>query len=107
MKLTTALILTLLATPAFASDSWRPYNGSSQRAGGPAFQFNSETGPNPHGSWTADQLGGVPLYQRGSGQRAGGPANLLRDDNAFVFVGRPLRQARSGQYAGGPGAGAR
>jgi hypothetical protein len=84
------------------------YRGSGVRAGGPAFQLNSETG----GAAKPTRRKSTAPGYRHSGHRAGGPASDLNragtgslsrqgtvaDPNRVV----PFGTARSGHSAGGP-----
>ena len=97
---------TFMATSAIAQTA---YQGSGQRAGGPARLLNSETGGVVK---RAAKPNVVPSYQRGSGQRAGGPANELNRAGTATLSTQgtihgtdrvvPFRQSGSGQRAGGP-----
>ncbi len=96
-------IATLVATSALAQN----HAGSGQRAGGPAYLTNRETG----GKVKPVRRASTPEYLRRSGSRAGGPANELNTggigpksaagtvkDPAHTV---PFGTALSGQRAGG------
>lgn len=106
---TLAAALALAATGAFAHDAGNPYRASGQRAGGPAYLANSETGGPVQ---PVRRRSASPSYQNGSGQHAGGPAaELNAGGTGSVSAQRtvygparivPFGTARSGHAAGGP-----
>jgi hypothetical protein len=102
--LTTAA--TVLATAAFAQDNGA-YRASGQRAGGPAYLTNSETG----GAVKPIRGTSRPKAYRYSGHHGGGPANDAIVQTGPVSVQGtvydparivPFGTARSGHTAGGP-----
>lgn len=99
----------IAATGAFAHDAQNPYRASGQRAGGPAYLANSETG-GPVA--TVRRRSASPSYQNGSNQHAGGPAAELNAGGTGSVSAQgtvydparavPFGTARSGHAAGGP-----
>ena len=100
-----AALATMAATAALAEGN--AYRASGQRAGGPAYLANSETG----GAVRPVRRAPKPAAYRHSNQRAGGPAGdaaaKAGPTSAQGTVYDPARTvpfgvARSGHAAGGP-----
>ena len=106
---TLAAALALAAGGAFAHDAGNPYRASGQRAGGPGYLANSETGGKVA---PVVRRSASPSFQNGSNQHAGGPAAELNAGGTGSVSAQgtvhdpartvPFGTARSGHAAGGP-----
>jgi hypothetical protein len=104
-----AAALALAAGGASAHDAGNPYRASGQRAGGPAYLANSETGGKVA---PVRRRNASPSFQNGSNQHAGGPAAELNAGGMGSVSAQgtvydpartvPFGTARSGHAAGGP-----
>jgi hypothetical protein len=101
--------LALAAGGASAHDIGNPYRASGQRAGGPAYLANTETGGPVQ---SVRSRNASPSFQNGSNQRAGGPAAELNAGGTGAVSAQgtvydparavPFGASRSGHAAGGP-----